>query len=103
MFKMSELTPGDWLWEVDPSSNALRPVMILSTRILEGRGLYNPHTLSGTMIVNNISALSFTDALPKSSVLQSLLTSPLALISWISPLPGMAIRMNKLILHWLEK
>ena len=39
-------------------------------------GLYNPHTASGTVIVNGIAALTFTDTLPPSLITHAVVTLP---------------------------
>ena len=100
---MSELQEGDLLWEVDPISNMLQPGFVKSMRMHKGRGLYNPHTLSGIIIVDNILALSFTDVLPRSFALQSYLTGPLAVLSWFCSSMGLAPQLNSLVLQALGK
>ena len=103
MMKMSELMIGDLLWEVDPFSNSLRPSVIEAVQREMGKGLFNPHTLSGTMIVDNVLTLSFTDFLPRSFALQSLLTIPFAFMAWLCPSPTIAQELNSFILQRLGK
>lgn len=43
-------------------------------------GLYNPHTASGTIIVNGIGALTFTDTLPLYVFMHRLVTMPARLV-----------------------
>ena len=74
--KMGELTAGDLVWELESISNTLRLGIVGSVQVRKGKGLYNPHTLSGTVIVDNVLALTFTEVLPRSMNLQSFLTAP---------------------------
>lgn len=100
---MSELRAGDLLWEVDPIRLILQPSLVRSTTVQKGRGLFNPHTLSGTVIVNNVVALSFTEILPRSLTFQTFLTFPLALLSWFCPSVKVAQQLNSIVLQALSK
>ena len=103
MMKTKELMAGDLVWEFDPSSNTLQPGTVGSVQVLKGRGLYNPHTLSGTLIVDNVLALSFTEVLPRSMNLQLFLTAPLAFFSWLCPSVKLTQQLNSMVLQALGK
>ena len=85
MVTMAALKEGDFLWEAAMSQGLVLPSKIVSLKTEIGQGLYNPHTLSGSMIVNNITATTFTSFLPKSPLLHHLLIAPLAALSWLCP------------------
>ena len=45
-----------------------------------GVGLYNPHTASGTIVVDGIATLTFTDTLPPSLFVHAMVTMPARLV-----------------------
>jgi hypothetical protein len=46
------LKPGDWVWLADPDFS--KPEQIVNITLKAMLGLYNPYTLSGTIVVNGI-------------------------------------------------
>ena len=94
-----EIQVGDSVWQVDPSSR--EPQRTTVTQITRGPavGLFNPHTLSGSIVVNDIAALTFTDTLPKSTWVHSLVTAPGALLYWLCPTNEVAEAINSALLR----
>lgn len=103
MRRMDELKVGDMLWEAQPSSTMLVPGVIRSIHVEKGMGLFNPQTFSGTVLVNNISVVSFTNILPKSKLLYQAVTAPLAFVSWLCPSNTFANWLNSAALRSLGK
>lgn len=71
--------PGDTLWVRGTGSRVTRgltPAAVTTIQKAQDVGLYNPHTASGSIIVNGIAASTFTDVLPASLVVHSLITYP---------------------------
>ena len=62
------------VWHVTPQGS--RQELVSGTRIVSGRGLYNPHTDSGCIVVNGIAASTFTNILPPSLAAHRTVTLP---------------------------
>ena len=94
VLRAEEIQVGDSVWQVDPSRR--KPQRTRVTEITRGPavGLFNPHTLSGSIVVNDIAALTFTNTLPKSTWVHSLVTAPGALLYWLCPTDGAAEAIN---------
>ena len=90
-------------WETrsgsDPLSKELQRTTV--TKIIRGStmGLFNPHTLSGSVVVNDIAALTFTDTLPKNTWVHTWATAPGALLYWLCPTNGVAEVINWALLR----
>ena len=54
----------------------LAPARVTRKSTSAREGLYNPHTISGTIVVDNVAALTFTDTLLPSLAAHSLVTAP---------------------------
>ena len=57
-------------------------------------GLYNPHTPSGTILVNHVAALTFPNTLPPSIAAHTIATFPAKLLYKSIPYKGMAMLIN---------
>lgn len=72
---------GDCLAGLDETiSSVAQTCVVGKTERLE-TGLYNPHTASGSIVVNGIASLTFTDTLPPSLYVHSMVTMPARLVS----------------------
>ena len=80
-----EVHVGDWLCGLNVTSQLIEPTMVITISTVQGRGLFNPHTASGSIIVNNILASNFTTRLPPSLHWHSATTSLAQLISSVLP------------------
>ena len=67
---------SDCLIEVQGKGGNLTQACVVSKSESLEAGLYNPHTASGFIVVNGISALTFTDTLPASVLVHSISTLP---------------------------
>lgn len=72
-------------WVFHVTSQLIEPSMVMSISTVCGRGLYNPHTASGSIIVNNILASTFTTRLPPSLHWHHATTCLAQLISGVLP------------------
>ena len=73
LVKMQDLQLGDWIWVTMDSTAVPSRVSALTTKVEQG--LYNPHTAAGTILVDGIVASTFTEAIPASFAVHSLLTA----------------------------
>ena len=77
--RAGDVQAGDMVWALeDPGLIATRSYLtkITSTTCSKKAGLYNPHTPSGYLVVNNLMALTFTETLPASLTWHSVVTMP---------------------------
>ncbi len=49
------------------------------------QGLYNPHTASGSIVVNGVAATAFTDVLPPYTLAHTAITLPFRMMSACMP------------------
>ena len=83
---MSEAVPtraedvllGDWLLSSDTTGAG--PNMVAAKEYTIQNGLFNPHTPSGSILVNGVAALTFTDTLPRSVAIHTAITAPARLL-----------------------
>lgn len=80
---------GDLVWTLPESqlgaSSLLMPTKLVDIESSMQRGLYNPHTFSGTIIVNQVAAATFTDAIAPSFRAHRILTLPAMLLHMVLP------------------
>ena len=69
----------------------------IETERLEG--LYNPHTVSGSIIVNGVAATAFTDVLPPSTAVYAAVMLPFRALSFLIPSKAMAMAINDAVLN----
>ncbi len=76
---------GDSLFELKGTQSAAQTV----TEATRGpmRGLYNPHTASGSLVVDGIAASVLTDFIPASLALHTAITMPAQALYHILPTP----------------
>ena len=74
LVRAADIRVGDFLWTA--SSTELEHVLV--ARVIEGtmQGLFNPHTPSGTIVVNGLAAATFTDSIFPSIFLHAIVTLP---------------------------
>lgn len=102
IIEIGKLSVGDSLLEVSMSSDTLVPSAIVEISLQTGKGLYNPHTTTGNIVVNGVLALTFTNALPQSTMVHSVITAPLAIIHSLCPTNRIAELLNSLILQFIN-
>ena len=76
LVKACDVRLGHKLLQTTPTQ--ITPIRALVVRISRStrQGLFNPHTSSGTIVVDDILASTFTSTLPPSLTLHSVITSP---------------------------
>lgn len=86
--RAGDVQAGDMVWALeDPGFIATRSyaTKITSTTCSRKAGLYNPHTPSGHLVVNNLMALTFTETLPASLTWHSAVTMPAKILYHVLP------------------
>lgn len=85
------------MWVASHDGTVLDRVVATST--IAEYGLYNPHTKSGSILVNNIATSTFTKVLPASLIVHKLVTYPLYLLSKLLHMAQVDEAFNGLILN----
>lgn len=86
---------GDDLFELEGSQSVARPVVEASRTTRAG--LFNPHTASGSLVVDGIAASVITDFMPASLALHTAVTMPAQALYHILPTSA-AEALNSVIL-----
>ena len=78
LVKAGSLQLGEYVWAAfgDSCRNSLLPSKVVELSTELSRGLYNPHTASGSIVVDGIAAATFTDTLPASVAFHTAVTFP---------------------------
>lgn len=66
------------------------------------QGLFNPHTQSGSIVVDNIAALTFTTSIPASLTVHSALMAPIQLLHCILPATTLTTINNMVLASYFE-
>lgn len=72
---------------------------VVQITIERQEGLYNPHTASGSIIVDGVAATAFTDVLPPSTAAYRAVMLPLRAMSFLIPSNAMALAVNDAVLN----
>ncbi len=67
---------SNWPWQLEAVTAITRSMQV---------GLYNPHTRSGSIVVDNVSALTFTSSIPASLGLHQALMAPVQGLHMLLP------------------
>lgn len=78
--RVEDIKVGDCLLKLDDAVAQVSLACVVGKTEQLGTGLYNPHTVSGSIVVNGIVALTFTDTLPPSLLIHSIVTAPARLL-----------------------
>lgn len=81
----AEVTFGEYVWVAAAKGQYLEAVQILSITKSWQQGIYNPHTPSGSILVNGVGASTMTDFLPPSMAYQHVATFVPWLLSFVFP------------------
>ena len=71
--RAADIKAGDTVWTL--AAAGMSPAAVTYVTRTTMPGLYNPHTASGTIIVDGVAAFTFTDTLPPSIVAHTLATA----------------------------
>ena len=74
--RAQDIQISDCLLELDTTGARGLPAQVMAKYETVETGLYNPHVASGSIMVNNIGALTFTDTLTPSLAIHKLVTAP---------------------------
>lgn len=101
LVRAGDVQPGYGMWLASPSHTTKATVTVV--RHMRGTGLYNPHTASGSIVVNGIAASTFTDVLPPSSRAHWLVTLPGRVAAKLLRFQPVKEAVNQLLLtSWLQ-
>ena len=93
-----DLVTGDSLLVLNEheaaNNTALQSDVIVAITCSQQLGLFNPHTMSGSIIVNQIAALTFTRTIAPSIALHRALMQPVQILHYLLPDPAIAV-LNK--------
>ena len=78
--RAQDIKLGDCLIGLDATSSYVAQSCVVGKTERLDTGLYNPHTASGSIVVNGIGALTFTDTLPPKRVMHTIVTMPARLV-----------------------
>ena len=89
LLRAADVKIGDLVWALPESQPGIGSVLI-PTKVVDiqssmQQGLYNPHTISGTIIVNQLAAATFTETIPPSFLVHYMLTLPAVLLYMVLP------------------
>ena len=74
--RAQDIMVGDCLVATNDAGQSAAPACVVRKAHSMERGLYNPHVASGSIVVNSIAALTFTDTLPPSLAVHRVVTVP---------------------------
>ena len=98
--KAAEVRVGDIVWHHSTETGQMEQTVIQNISHQLATGLYNPHVLSGTIVVDGVAALTFTESLARSTWAHAMVTAPAALSHSLLPSES-AAWLNAAILQWL--
>ena len=100
--RAGDIAIGDRLAQITAFRLAVEPAHVVNIVVSFQQGLYNPHTASGTIVVNSLAATTFTDFLPPYTHMHALMTVPARIMfSACKSIGGFALceRLNEALLH----
>ena len=86
--RAQDIKIGDCLATLNTADQPAERSCVISKTMTMQKGLYNPHTASGSIVVDGIGALTFTDTLPPSPAVHRLVTAPGQLAYWLLKVAG---------------
>ena len=85
LVRAADLKVGHEVFIVQAAGAAAAPSRITALKSEQGLGLYNPHTASGSIVVDGVAASTFTDVLPASVAAHTAVTLPARLLYTLLP------------------
>lgn len=96
--RAGDIKPGQFIWRNDAASMGLAATEVTGVGHKMLAGLYNPHTPSGSIIVDGVATSTFTDVLPPSLAAHTAVTLPARLLYQLLPSQIMARALNDALL-----
>ena len=100
--RAADISPGNVVWSLPTQMGSVHPTVVTSVLHSELVGKYNPHTASGTIIVDNVAAYTFTETISPSLTTHSLVTAIARMLYSCFKAIGMEdvlVPVNTLLLH----
>ena len=88
LVRAADINIGDCLWIsefANTSTPTLQQIKVTRAKLTKAQGLYNPHTASGSILVNRVATTTFTDTLPASMTIHAIVTIPARIIYGMMP------------------
>ena len=98
MAPLSEIHVGSFVWVVSDQSGELELRRVLEQTHSYEQGLFNPHIPAGSLIVNGVAALTFSNVLPPSLGWHTAVALPGRLLFLAMPSLRLATIINKALL-----
>ena len=98
IYRAKALHIGDFLWTFQPDNGTFVRSQVAEIRHVYATGLINPHTYSGTIVVDNVAALTFTESLLPALSCHKILTMPVWLIYKLMGANSLYVRANSFVL-----
>lgn len=102
--RAADVAVGHFVMAVNGTHHAA-PTRVVSKATSHQAGLFNPHTQSGSIVVNGVAASVFTDTLPPSLIVHHVVAAPahgLYMMCKILQATGLCERLNDIVLGWLH-
>ena len=74
--RAEDISIGSCMFSADASRASSLCNQVIARTVKIGKGLYNPHTASGSIVVNGVAAATFSDVLPPSLHAHAAITTP---------------------------
>lgn len=97
--RAADVRVGDSVWVVDAQERGVNASTVTAVGVQLLGGLYNPHTRSGSIIINGVAASTFTDVLPPSEAAHTAATLPAWLLYQLLPSQLIASALNDAVLR----
>ena len=98
LLRAAQIKPKYHVWTWSRALSVLQPAAVTHVSMQSRQGLYNPHTTSGSIIVDNVASATFTETLPASLAVHTLVTSPARLAYNLIPSAPLAGWLNSALL-----
>lgn len=98
IYRAKALHVGDFLWNYQPDNGTFAKSQVAEIRHVLATGLINPHTFSGTIVVDNVAALTFTESVPPAIFCHKILTLPVWMIYKMMGANSLYVRANSFVL-----
>ena len=86
--RAQDIKIGDCLATLNTAEQPAERSCVVSKTMTMQKGLFNPHTASGSIVVDGVGALTFTDTLPRSLAVHRLVTAPGQAAYWLLKAAG---------------
>ncbi|KAK9844755.1 hypothetical protein WJX74_006431 [Apatococcus lobatus] len=99
LVRAADVRVGQWVWASSGTgSAAVAPTRVTRVSTASAQGLFNPHTASGSIMVDGVVAATFTETISASLALHTVVTFPAQLLYRLAPTQALAAQLNTALL-----